>query len=48
MLNGGFVSVYEGVPGQVHCTRLKYSKINYDSVIIEGIHTYIFGKSTLR
>ena len=29
-------------------TRLKYSKINYDSVIIEGIYTYIFGKTTLR
>ena len=36
-----------GVPGYVQCTRLKYSKINYDSVIIEGIDTYVFDKTTL-
>ena len=36
------------VPGYVQCTRLSYSKINYDSVIIEGIDTYVFDKTTLR
>ena len=31
-----------GVPGYVQYTRLKYSKINYNGVIVEGIYTYIF------
>ena len=35
-------NTYDGVPG------LSTVKINYDSVIIEGIYTYIFGKTTLR
>ena len=42
------VSVRGVVPGYVQCTRLSYSKINYDSVIIEGIDTYVFDKTTLR
>ena len=36
------------VPGFVQCTRLSYSKINYDIVIIEGIDTYVYDKTTLR
>ena len=36
------------VPGFVQCTRLSYSEINYDSVIIEGINTYVYDKNTLR
>ena len=35
-----------GVPGKVQCTRIKHSKINYDTVMIEGIYTYIFDKTT--
>ena len=29
-------------PGTTPRTRLKCSKINYDSLIIEGIDTYVF------
>ena len=54
LLLGTFQISTTRVPGEVQRSRLKYSKLNYDrfsvklGVIIEGIHTYIFGKTTLR
>ena len=40
-------SVRGVVPGFVQCTRLSYSKINCDSVIIEDIDTYVFDKCNI-